>query len=530
MVRTDRHSMRLLFVILGVHGLLASFINLSVDEAHYALYASHLDWSYFDHPPLVGWIQWPAQHFSSHDFTMRLASLLCWGLTALTIMTLTQRLFPASTPTASPLWRLSFSNRNIAIPHSGLRIDLLLFLASPLLNLLGIALVPDSLLMLLSCLIMASVWSLVTTTKTSIKQWSILGLLLGLAGLSKYTSAILALEVFLILLIAKGWRLAINPGAWITLLLAILLTTPVLYWNATHEWISFSYQLHHAAGGATWELKRIFCFILVQCICFGFLLPIGLLAVKPTKPRRVSLQKQSPAPLKTLTPLSYNIIIGIPFLLAILFASGQEGALPHWTAPAWVMLIPAAATGCGRLWHSHRRWLLGLGGFQILSCLVIAVILIIGGIGSESGAQAFSRPGELIHRAPINPIADLYGWKDAALYARELAQKNHIKTLAVMNWSMASRIAWYAQPFPVKVIFSHHDQFDLWFGPPKHGESMLLVDWSIMGYDLPIARNQFKQCDWLDQQPVQHAGRQIAHFNFMLCRAWQGGSDLVEKS
>ena len=42
------------------HLILAMGVGLSVDEAHYALYAYHLDWSYFDHPPLVGWLQWPA--------------------------------------------------------------------------------------------------------------------------------------------------------------------------------------------------------------------------------------------------------------------------------------------------------------------------------------------------------------------------------------------------------------------------------------------------------------------------------------
>lgn len=34
----------------------ASSFGLSVDEAHYAIYGMRLDWSYFDHPPLVGWI------------------------------------------------------------------------------------------------------------------------------------------------------------------------------------------------------------------------------------------------------------------------------------------------------------------------------------------------------------------------------------------------------------------------------------------------------------------------------------------
>ena len=39
-----------------VHLVWGAVMGLSVDEAHYLLYAAHPDWSYFDHPPLVGWV------------------------------------------------------------------------------------------------------------------------------------------------------------------------------------------------------------------------------------------------------------------------------------------------------------------------------------------------------------------------------------------------------------------------------------------------------------------------------------------
>ena len=39
-----------------IHLLIIQNIGLGVDESHYAMYALHLDWSYFDHPPLVGWL------------------------------------------------------------------------------------------------------------------------------------------------------------------------------------------------------------------------------------------------------------------------------------------------------------------------------------------------------------------------------------------------------------------------------------------------------------------------------------------
>ena len=40
-----------------LHLVLALGFHLSPDEAHYAMYAAHPDWSYYDHPPLVG-VDW----------------------------------------------------------------------------------------------------------------------------------------------------------------------------------------------------------------------------------------------------------------------------------------------------------------------------------------------------------------------------------------------------------------------------------------------------------------------------------------
>ena len=47
----------MILVLLGtvLHLVLGFATELSVDEAHYALYADRIAWSYFDHPPLVGW-------------------------------------------------------------------------------------------------------------------------------------------------------------------------------------------------------------------------------------------------------------------------------------------------------------------------------------------------------------------------------------------------------------------------------------------------------------------------------------------
>ena len=50
-------SGRLLGFVFFVHACVGAAVGLSVDEAHYLLYALHPALSYFDHPPLVGWVQ-----------------------------------------------------------------------------------------------------------------------------------------------------------------------------------------------------------------------------------------------------------------------------------------------------------------------------------------------------------------------------------------------------------------------------------------------------------------------------------------
>ena len=127
-----------------LHLVMGALIDLSPDEAHYALYASHLDWSYYDHPPLVGWSQWLFLQFGGANVWMRVVPMLAWVLTVWGVMRLCDAMYP-----------------QIAMNSVfGLRVDLLLLLLSPIPHLLGFALTPDALLMPLTCWVMWLTWQL----------------------------------------------------------------------------------------------------------------------------------------------------------------------------------------------------------------------------------------------------------------------------------------------------------------------------------------------------------------------------------
>ncbi len=482
------------------HIVLAFALGLSTDEAHYALYAQHLALSYFDHPPLVGWAQWPWSALGRSDVLMRLAPLACWLLAGLGLTGLAQSLYASADVARAALW---------------------LWLLSPLGHLLGLALVPDTLLLPIICAVMHFCWRLSDARQVArLPLWLGLGLFLGLAGLSKYTAVLLALGAALALLLAHGPRLLGRAGPWMAVALAALLVSPVLLWNASHQWISLAYQFSHAAGNDEWLLRRVGLFAVVQVLGYGLLLAAGLIAAW-RQPRDLA-GAGSATPKPAVSPLVFCACFGLPTLLLLLYLSGRGSTLPHWAAPAWVALTPVAAAGCQALWLRARKLLLGLGGFQALSCLALAALMLTAGFGTETGEQTHSRPGQEIESTQFNPFADLFGWDAAATRASQLAAQNGNATLAVHNWTLASRIAWYARPLPVKVVERHLDQYGLWFGLLQPGESALLVDWSQLTFAPPVGPAQFERCDLLDQLAVTRLGRQISHFNFLLCRNWQG--------
>ena len=164
-----------------LHFSLATSAGLTPDEAHYALYGAHLDWSYFDHPGLVGWLQAPFAKADSSDLRMRIVPMASWILAAAMLCALCRKLSASTNPADVPrgggddLWAVAF-----------------LFL-SPLPNLLGVVLVPDSLLMPLVPAAMLATWELrEPTALNDWRRWLALALVLGLCLLAKYTGAFVA--------------------------------------------------------------------------------------------------------------------------------------------------------------------------------------------------------------------------------------------------------------------------------------------------------------------------------------------------
>jgi hypothetical protein len=492
-----RPSTLLALLVLGnslLHFVLGCVLGLTGDEAHYALYASHLALSYYDHPPLVGWIQWPLVALGAPDGVLRLIPETLWALGAVIVYDIARRLHTLLVPATG------------TAEGAGLWAALAYTLA-PLLHLIGIGLVPDTLLMTLTAAVMWQTLRLLDEDVADhLSAWLLLGLLLGLAGLSKYTAIFAALPVMACLFSAYGAVLLRRAGPWLALLLAVALVLPVFIWNAQHEWISFRYQLHHGSGGA-WQLSAVLIFLVAQLLLYPVFVR-GLFGLRHGVRGGFALDSAQRWLLA---------FFALPFFVLAYLAGGGT-SLPHWTAPAWVALAPFVGLGLAALWAHGRRWLIGVAlGLQGLLTLTFYVLMLWGGAPGMTGVAIDSEDTE-----SQNPFTDFYGWEQAGARAREIAEQNGIAHLAVQNWTLASRFAWYARPLPVHVLAPDFDQFTLWSGPLFEGSNAVVMDWSQMSYRLPVGEGQFERCRPVEVVPVERAGRMISHFRLYICEDWGG--------
>ncbi len=475
-----------------VHFALGFSVEFSVDEAHYALYAKHLAWSYFDHPPLVGWIQWPLVSLTSSEGIIRLIPELLWILSAFLVYKVTLEIHHLIQGRNAGYLTTALPSAN----SCGF-MAVLAIIASPLPHVLAIGLLPDTLLAPLSLglMLMALRWT--HKDSFSLGDWVITGLLLGLAGLSKYTAAFTALALLFVFLASPKKVWITKAGFWIAAAIALIIISPVLYWNWINDWISFKYQIAHGSGGV-WAWRRVATFIGIQIACFGPLLLLGTFIFL-----KHCLRSQKAI---FIALLSFFVI---PFTIFASLSGG--GGLPHWTTPAWFCLAPFAGIGLAKAWAMRHRLairLLVIG--QLLICILGFGFVLSGGINSSS--------------IKSNPIADLYGWKIAGQKATQLAQASKVNRIAVQNWTLGSRAAWYAQPIPVFVLDQRQDQFDLWFGQLPTGASVLLINWSGMPFTPPVGGNlAFEQCEPLDKLEIIRFARVLSTFDYSLCRNWRDG-------
>jgi dolichol-phosphate mannosyltransferase len=289
--------------------------ELMPEEAYYWNYSAHPDIGYLDHPPMVAWLAWLGTAvFGRSEFGVRIGAFGCWMAASLFAFGLARNLFSKS---------------------AGF-VTVLLMQVLPFFFSTGLLMTPDS--PLTAC------WAgaLYSMERAFIgnrsRAWWLVGLFMGLGMISKYSIGLVAAAAAVFILVdppSRRWLLRWEPYAGTVL--ALVIFSPVIIWNAQTDWASFAFQTtRRLAEKARFSLHALIGSAAVMVTPTG--IAAGLLAL-------VSCGKEvrrDPCMAARRRALFILVFTVVPLSVFIAFSLRHKVKL-EWTGPLWIAVLPAIA-------------------------------------------------------------------------------------------------------------------------------------------------------------------------------------------
>ena len=414
-MRLPPPSANRLFALLAVTVLLQCLYNatlpLSGDEAYYWVWSHHLQTGYHDHPPMIALLIAACTRYGGGDtvVAIRLAGALCIAVTIFLQARLTATLGGDKAGWLSflicmflPAFQMGFT---LATPDDPLALFWTMGLCFAVPALTG----PGK-------------W----------RHFIGMGVACGLAMASKYTGVLLPLALTLFIAL-RDPRQLLAPKLWGAGLAALLVFSPVLWWNVQHGFESFLFQYHHGSGEeGGFQGKHFLEFLGGQFLVLSPVLLLLLIWRAALWRSWWKDERQALLMLCFLVPMAFFIEKG-------LFAKIQL----NWALPAFLSALPLLAV---YLAEFPRRWLIPVA-------LVPALALSI----------AIKVPEKVGLTGKYNPQNRLYGPDSAIKELGTLRQPgdaifaDHLQRASLLSFLLPDHPRVY---IPTESRFSEYSRWD----------------------------------------------------------------------
>jgi hypothetical protein len=446
--------------------ILADRFGLGVDESHYLLYARHLAWGYFDHPPMVAFLAALTTLFGDSVFWVRLGPIICSTISFILLRYLALALY---------------QDERVAFWSTAL-IQLM-----PYQHLLMVGLLPDATLNLFWCGTLLAVWRAMKTGGWS--MWILAGLLFGGALLSKYHGVLLAgclLGFFITSGNHRFWLGKIQP--YLAAMVGLAVFLPNILWNSRHDWISYSYQLGHGSGDGISPTKFLLAiggqFGVWSPIIFGLLIAAVIVLLKNPKMSDAD---------------GFVVWTSIPIFIFFCLAGITSKILPHWTSVGWWTGAIATSVVVSRKISiqntSAKRWRRWTAAAAVTGAAMSALLYIVLFWPVVAPVYTWARDISLrLNRnfsavEPLKPYEtgfdisnDLFGWEqiaDRMEFIRAQMPRPEQTFIFCHRFHTASQLSVYLSP-QTRATSLHHkfDQYRLWFSADAHAgwDALFIVD------------------------------------------------------
>ncbi len=394
-------------------------LGLGPDEAQYWDWSRLLDWSYVTKPPLTSWLLAATTSLLGDTLLgVRFFALLSQVCVPVLGFLIVQQL----RDTATAWW--AFTALTL----------------TPIIALGGYVMTPDAPSMLCWFGALYLLVRLLNGQINPLYGWGLIGLIIGLGGLAKPTVALFYPCLGLYWLASRCYGHSHcqhgQQHTYVSLwgicaagLISLLCQAPVMYWNATHDWLMFHHVLMQTTGDNRWQgLPSFFNFIVSQLLLVGPLVSLLMVA------------RLHRLPMNLLWFFSMPLVGGFALLS---FFTKVQGNWPVLGMSILIMLFSCHAA----TWPARYKNVL-----KVALAFNFMLILLL----HNTDALRPWLPTK------TDPTKTLRGWQPAGHALAEVAHSTHIATIITTRYQDTAQLA-FNTPSQPRVYYLNPG-----WRPPKH--------------------------------------------------------------
>ena len=465
----DRLCLGLLLALTGLRciALVASPLELGVDEAQYWLWGTAFDFGYFTKPPLTSWII-ALSHglFGHHEWAVRMPAPLLHLATALVLWR--AAIWAADDGTAT---------RPSAPAQRAGRLAAILWISLPAVGVGSFVISTDTPLLLGWSAGLLGLVGVLSGRLAPRRGMAFAGAGFGAAMLAKYAAiyGLVGLGLLLVLMHARTQRSSITPGGVLVFALAMLLVaSPNILWNLANELATVRHLGDNAnLDRQSYSIGNSLAFLGAQFATAGplvFALMFGILR-RPGGDDGDAIR-------------ALLFCLSVPVILIIMVQAFLSEANANWALAAMPALVVWLA---GWLATGRRRLALAATGINLGIAAVLLAVTIAGTLGPLTPQS--------------DPLRRLRGWQELANDTSAVLQQYQARIVIADRRATAALLSWHFHDSGITVLVhdadgvpkNHFEQNMAW--QPETGRRLVVIDGD-------RARPAIPAINWSDHEAV----------------------------